>query len=387
MQWLVKPDNTAWLNSILDDVRSGKDLALSLRPSHTPAMAPASPASPASPVSRLIHSHIPFGGSPRLVRHPNSGGAAQHLSPSHTTVSADLDIGQSSVDRTAVFSSASASVAPGRLGGGDTVPLSVQGGVASQSASQRNPSTKLSASAADQQTDALDSVADGIAGMKADPNGKQIVMPMADVNSERTERALVNDHVSVPSVTDSPQATSRLVSSGPGTASSTEKVSEPASALKDGDMEACRDDSLDLMDAESSPAAFPSGNLPPRPSVVTNGSAKPASTSRRRREIGQFYFPRGRGADEREMHEWEAIHVAFAKCRAEKGGVEGVTRTELASIIPQTLSLPSFFAPIIFDRILQSSGRSEGGDGSEPMTTANSGSGMKRPCSLAVPQV
>lgn len=404
IQWLLKPENTVWLNSLVEDVRSGKEFPVSLRHAQaisvttaSPASS-ASPASPASPVSRLILSHIPFGVSSRLVRHPATTSVPQHLSPSHAVISGDLDIGRSSVDRAAVFSSASGSSIGGRMGGDSLMPGEQNIAFSTAEAHENSTATKHADTSEQEQTDSLDVVADGIAGMKADTSDRQASAPMSDARREEPKSAVPGDPEKIGPVPMAPTAESPEESSGllPAGCAAT-SVAETGMAVGDteaidfgekdslpqvrspkvGQSDRIEEDACDPMDADSTPASVPSASLPPRASSLTNGGAKTGVTSRRRREIGQFYFPRGKGAEERDSHELEAIEASFAKCRGEKGGMEGVNRSELAAIIPQALSLPSFFAPIIFDRILQSADDSRCTSGMAPIPNGDLGSGTK----------
>jgi Ca2+-binding EF-hand superfamily protein len=193
VHWLVKPENTAWLGALLDDVRAGNDTALLAAaaaypsaPSATGACVTSSttPSTPGSPVSRLLHSQLPFGGSPRKFRLAGSPSALKSPSP----FSADLDLGRSYVDHHVPSPSSSSAPLTNLTSESDAgaVTPATTPGVADDAVLQ---SQNLAAIASDSSVDvgkkasctvpvlvdqqvmqrrALDSVADGIAGMKAD---------------------------------------------------------------------------------------------------------------------------------------------------------------------------------------------------------------------------
>jgi Ca2+-binding EF-hand superfamily protein len=423
VQWLVKPDNTTWLMALLDDVRAGDDTALlaavaAAHPQSTSATASsgASPATPGSPVSRLLHSQLPFGGSPRPLRLSGSFGGVSTPTPG----TSDLDLGRSLVDQAAPTPAASPALAP--LPASDTIATAItpepvtaiddvaERLIATTAASPLGSPVKANGKTASVdnqvlQRRALDSVADGIAGMKADASSSPA--DMDDLVDRAPPTAIVDTRSSLAGPSTSPQTPSHvppplLASSVDATVPQFDNVFEStslakASALTEGDgtipFSSIVDDMMDV-DAAPSTSSFmavaavtaaatvdtavdaagtaalakvPAAAAPPPPAHIDappiSASLPPRLENRedvqmqtegqlRNARIPSFYFPRGKDVVEREEREWEEIGVLFGKFRETKGGVEGVTRSELDEIVVRCVALPRFFAPLIFDRII-----------------------------------
>lgn len=111
--------------------------------------------------------------------------------------------------------------------------------------------------------------------------------------------------------------------------------------------------SLNPGDAQGTSAASSTGQLPLGSGLDKKSGFVRSSFSRAvPGNLEQFYFPCGRGWEEREAKEREAIATVFKKDRENKEPADGLARTEFAVVVAQALSLPTFFAPIVFDRVL-----------------------------------
>lgn len=100
----------------------------------------------------------------------------------------------------------------------------------------------------------------------------------------------------------------------------------------------------------------PTAALPPSSPCVRNGEHTDWNKAGgKQKKIPRFYFPLGKGAEDRETREWAAIGAMFASLRDAKGGAEGVSRAEFTEIVHQTAGLPRFFAPLVYDQVLAGS--------------------------------
>lgn len=371
VRWLVTTENTQWLGNLLDDVRSGKVAPQGRLPT-TGHSAP-----PGSPVSRLIHSQLPFCGSPRVGR---SASASQQPSTLNggSIFGPDIDLGRGCVDfatgeraasermdherqTSSTVASSESHVPPcesSKEGEANEIQTpSVLGQFALAQAE-----TKESSSTAKSAEYVSDSSATAI-GASSTAEGSR---PRSESIPESSSKSFS------PGVSYSPaSALDKTSGATAGTRNALEKaessvapseacaadITRKISPLDDGYKESR---SLgvcglgDTMESEDLPRPTPSAALPPRPQTAagTDSNMSDSSTSSRCRAIPRFYFPRGKGAEEREMREWEAIPTLFAKYRVTRRSVEGVTKSDFPEVVVNVLNLPSFFAPVIVERML-----------------------------------
>lgn len=119
--------------------------------------------------------------------------------------------------------------------------------------------------------------------------------------------------------------------------------------------------------------------LPPRAKLNASENTKmaeSASKPRIRTTLPRFYFPCGKDADTRERREREGIKEFFKVQRMQKN-LAGVNRTDIAELVVEVISLPSYFATIIFNAILEvfplrsaEQGRSESNDFAQTATSS-----------------
>jgi Ca2+-binding EF-hand superfamily protein len=294
-QWLLNPENSAWVNFLLADVLAGKRESARLKV-HTQPQTPCVPAPPGSPVSRLIHHNLPFSGSPRLNPNFITLPLLQH--------------------QRALSSSATPSNrAPG--GSGNQSPPLVLAPVS------------------DGATFADYSEPQGVSGQK-----KTDMSRLCELTRGNVSRGVKATVLGLPGT-----CTTQMVSTGTG-------LGEP-SLHQDGQVDLLTTNLL-VSPMNSDGSRDSTVSLPHSSSVGENifQSTPNVQLSTGRGELPPFYFSCGKGASEREAREWALIGILFAKLRDGKDGKEGVTRTEFSVIVSQVLSLPSFFAPIVFDRVL-----------------------------------
>lgn len=266
-RWLLKPENCVWINVLLSDLYGSKRSEEAI-PYPVQSRAGYSPALPGSPVSRLIHHHLPFDGSPRLHRHI---------------------LVLSSLNQTC---SVTSSFAGSNL-------------VHAREGSQLPKDYAASANSHEL------------------PNRAEFVSRTSDRGSA--------SHVLNGEDGGSVGAASR-------------DVLEDAKPFLP---------SLNPVDAQGTSAATSTGQPLVGSSLENNSDFVRCSFSRSMPgNLERFYFPCGRGWEEREAKEREAITTIFKKHKENKGSSDGLARTEFAVVVAQALSLPTFFAPIVFDRVL-----------------------------------
>lgn len=296
-RWLLKPENSVWISVLLADLETGKNSDLSAGPV-AQQRAGFAPAPPGSPVSRLIHHHLPFGGSPRLNRQNLTVANLKHQRP----VSSSMDTSN-------------------RAHVGDNVQ------------------SQQPFSAVGRET-AFRTVKDALESPPGQSASSTIDQPSCTTGSDTCE-----------SWTDP---------CGERGTSASLAIGNKAGSLQKGKVELGVElsnvpTSQMLLSVRGSHESHSAALPPPRPGSKFRVRLENSSRSRSKlRKLAPFYFPCGKGSKEREARELAAITSLFAKHRDSKGGSEGVTRTEFAAIVAQALSLPSFFAPIIFDRVLES---------------------------------
>ena len=114
---------------------------------------------------------------------------------------------------------------------------------------------------------------------------------------------------------------------------------------------------------ESKPAeaqAVSTNALPPVPpspvsedsALMTDAPPKRPAARQKRRILPQFYFPCGRDRVMREKKEMAFIEQFFRVQRDQKH-LPGVTRTDIAELVVEVIGLPSYFAGIVFNAIVQ----------------------------------
>jgi Ca2+-binding EF-hand superfamily protein len=101
----------------------------------------------------------------------------------------------------------------------------------------------------------------------------------------------------------------------------------------------------------------PSSALPPRSGAPTGATRKDEAMSDRkpspRKALPRFYFPNGKGADEREAREWQGISAMFAKTLDARPDSHGLARDEMADLTLHVIGLPRFFGSLVFDRVVE----------------------------------
>lgn len=258
-RWLLKPENCVWINVLLSDLHGTKSCGYSS-------------ALPGSPVSRLIHHHLPFDGSPRLHRHNLALSNLNHAGA-------------------VITSFASANLAHNKEG--SQLPKEYA----------------------------------------ASPN-----LHEHSKLSNRVEYvSRVNDRVGVSHVRNGED-------SGGCVGSASRDVLEDSKTFLPSLNPVC----VQETGAAPSTGQLLAGSGIDKKSDVVRSSFSHAMPG----NLEQFYFPCGRGWEERESKEREAITTIFRKQRETGRPSEGLARTEFAVVVAQALSLPTFFAPIVFDRVL-----------------------------------
>jgi hypothetical protein len=358
-RWLVKPENTAWLNGLLDDMWAGKDNGpAAQRLLHGRVAA----APPGSPVSHLIHSHVPFGGSPRPFHNsgptiaPHHHHQQQHqrhrVAPPQQQFDAaagDLELGRTCADRSPVLSAPRAAER--------FVPKTDEAvherTVHDRRALATGGAPHLGVDGRDEAVDKPRTVSrmdvDFATPARMDASGAEIGIVA------RADRTGFEDSAAVHSGPRRPQsarALSPLASEGVEDLCHLGGGRQSGVESGPGDAAASSSPGRDAASADP-PSDIASSTVPRRMVSVPSTLDSARNENHRRGEIAPFYFPLGNDAEGREERERQAIHSLFGKIRDAKGGAEGVNRTEFAEIVVQAIALPSFFAPIIFDRVLQ----------------------------------
>lgn len=90
---------------------------------------------------------------------------------------------------------------------------------------------------------------------------------------------------------------------------------------------------------------------PPKLSTTEDATMVDSTLQRAKRKgIPRFYFPCGREAEKRERQERERIQEYFGHLKSQKR-VAGVSRTDIAELVVDVISLPSYFGSIVFNAI------------------------------------
>lgn len=89
-------------------------------------------------------------------------------------------------------------------------------------------------------------------------------------------------------------------------------------------------------------------SVPPKDTSMTDATTLP----KKMKSIPRFYFPCGKDAEERESKERQTIIDFFQSHRVQKNA-HGVSRAEIAELVADAIGLPSYFASIVFNAILE----------------------------------
>lgn len=437
VEWLARPDSKIWLDTLLDDARTANpsdslaaahatrtrlERAMSVTPSRSPTSSLATPnatQTPGSPVSRLFSTHVPFGDTDSSPKSPPSTPSAtvSPFRPSlNSPLAADFDLGRSGSasplatlptpldiqsTRTPTKGTPSEKAAP------------VTPNASANTSDQPSKSSPTVAAHTEQVPDskALDSVADGIAGMRAvvdipqtgdvsptqmkidyplespkksaddqmttvpsmnndlQPSinqqpeyssGAETLKPTSDaqaqpielISQHEAETAPVSDNSTVNS------STTTLVAGlySEGVKSIHQSIASASPSLANASNSAqptqtmvqeTKDESGMVDHAERTAPAPPPSNDVKPPTKDDSAMTKPA---RKRTTLPKFYFPCGKDAEAREKRERDTASEIFKAQRTQKNSA-GVTRSEIVELVVEVIGLPTYFANIVFNVI------------------------------------
>lgn len=395
---------TASANSKTDRA-SARSLSLNLHAPASPHHSSPQLQGPGSPVSRLFRMHSPFG----IPGDSDSG--SRSLSPykraQSSSLTLDFDLGRAAAGSTAAAESPA--VAGENLGTSPDSRAHTAGPSTTTSrAVSGEPTVAVGRKPEDVEkvpdSSTLDIVADGIAGMSSSAPPSDAEMDIVDEmglsspihdgppvthKPERQDSDGARD-MRIDSATNNtllksscrPAADEASMAFATGATSVASGSSAPDS--KEGNQATGREHAkepdisqeragtgmektaaeisvLTNMDAEKS---LPSSTH--KPSVLHDGASTLSGDARmidaddtarssshsKRKTLGPFYFPCGPDAVAREKREREAIREAFRAKRTQKN-TPGMSRADIAELVVEVVGMPSYFASIVFTRILE----------------------------------
>lgn len=391
LEWLALPESTTWVTRVLDSAKEGRRIdsipslmvsrsckperSLSPSPSRSPTISQAnrtiSPQqTPGSPVSRLFSNHIPFGMSDSSPRSPPSASlshTAQMRQNAIAQITTDVDLGRSGTKspdisphggpRDSHFSRLQEqnirTKQDREMKHEGDIKQTVSGSPGTVTPGTRHSSEKTS----------LDKVADGIAEMSA-------AMDQSNLQMTSQSRKVENNATELEPEIDSPNRRSRFNRETAGlresevdhgnSVSTEMKIDgkETLSASSEGKdaNHAIQNDSLITPDHDegsfvgpASKAAPSKPTLPPRSSYAQSKNAIPTG---KLKSLPRFYFPCGHDAEEREIREIQHAKQFFEVQRRQKH-ISGVSRADIAEVVVDVIGLPSYFANIIYDAIVE----------------------------------
>lgn len=350
-QWMLHPENSAWLETNARDAQAGKTAQSPFV--SRPVQARVSQAPPGSPISRLIHQQLPLDSSSnvsptllaRPVGHPHHGPNRYGLSP----------IRQPAAAIAAMVVADSTKNVGEQLHGRDAVSSPASPVGLNSKAETARPNERVSSSlpSSDVPGDKESSDQPGV-DSSVSMDDVRFASGSPDVSSEERDSAQLRTRTQAAlDVNDGKAAEKSLATGGDSEGDSARPASSanPPSSVRENQ----RASSL----------------LPPKPVGPGVGDGGPGGKSRGK--IGRFYFPRGKDSEERERQEWAAIGSIFDRIRVMKGGSEGLDKFEFAQVVTSTLALPSFFAWAVHKRVLL---YAKNAAGAEPMDTPSAVDGM-----------
>lgn len=396
VRYLTSPESQVFLNALLEDVRAGKDISNSpayRRLQHADRAVHSSAAAqlPGSPVSRLIHTHSPFGEmSPRS---PSVAASIRGVSPA--PLNSEIDLGRTSDPRSNVtvstdetlasrsiltsqplttsdFHSAAKTaefvdkhamqtavgdrqvVSPQTINAvpaidTDAVQQKVASGVISDSKETSSPTSVDVNMSSDTSEDTTVQPKSTLAGKQEDTPMLPADSKMANGIGEdsdlekRKQEAVLSEQ--------SPGSSANLVAGVSG-------HSTPKRTLSPGRKEPVSQElqssTISTQDVSASAEQSGSGSRPPCPvpSISSATDARMADTGVSDAQniqgaIPRFYFPCGRDAAEREKKERDTILEFFSVQRS----IDGATKSDIAGLVVEVVGVPSYFASLIFNRI------------------------------------
>ena len=385
LEWLALPESTTWVTRVLDRVKEGRKIdsipsltvsrpckperSLSPSPSRSPTISQANRAispqqTPGSPVSRLFSNHIPFGASDSFPRSPPSASLSHtaHMKQSAISqITTDVDLGQSGTkspdisshggQRDAHFSRSQGQNARAKQDREMKPEVDVKQ-AASGSAGAVTPGTRHSS-----EKTTMDKVADGIAGMSA-------AMDQSNLQITSQERKAESNASEAEPEIDSPNRRSRFNRES----EIDQGNSVPTEMKLDAkDTFSADPEGIDANHAnqkvsqitpdhdETSSVAIVSKTVPSKPTLPPRASYPQSNnviSTGESRSLPKFYFPCGHDAEAREIREIQHAKQFFEIQRRQKH-ISGVSRADIAELVVDVIGLPSYFANIIYDAILE----------------------------------
>lgn len=97
-----------------------------------------------------------------------------------------------------------------------------------------------------------------------------------------------------------------------------------------------------------------SAGIPPLkpPTLQKDATMTDSGSSGKRKTLPRFYFPCGKDAEERERRERNTIAEFFRTHRMQRNS-PNVSRTDIAELVVDAIGLPSYFASIVFNAVLE----------------------------------
>lgn len=358
VRYLVSPESKTFITALFEDVRSGK--VSSRHPERVHGQLPG------SPVSRLIHSHSPFGEmSPRSP-------AVNPVAAAGPALPADVDLGRTADIRAlpddphtqrSILSpqplTASAFHSPARASTADRNDVADRQGELALDPLRNKQRL----------TGAKETVSPTSVDVNMSSDSHQDVQSTSCVQSKQ-EDTVMEDAKLPNGVLDDGQSRVQVAKneaepSAPGVnlavedALATEKALAPenkepsASAQQQSAAAAATATSIAESRATEQPRSVARPPLaapkPPAP-LDTRMAEASGSTAASGKVIPRFYFPCGRDASEREKKERHSI-VQFFNAQRKQKNIDGVTKQDIAELVVEVVGVPSYFASLIFTRI------------------------------------